>query len=216
MVMGNYLTISKWRPNFSPSNNVIAGTLVWVRFPGLTLEMFDEKTLMWMGNSMGKALKVDICTSSAIRGKYAKVCIEVTLDRPLKPNVMVYGKRYVVEYEGLTRICFTCGQYGHRAANFPRNKPPAAESEHQVEGPSASSKHHSTNTNPFSSWMMPAHVRQRQEQQQRRMQHRAKISKANRAMNIQIERELQPGRGRRPNVTGGPRVNGGFRTQFAA
>lgn len=46
MVMGNYLTISKWRPNFSPSDNVIASTLVWVRFVGLPLEMFEEKTLV--------------------------------------------------------------------------------------------------------------------------------------------------------------------------
>lgn len=67
MVMGNYLTITKWRPNFSPSNNIITSTLVWVRFPGLPLEMFKEKTLMWMGNSVGKALKkVDICTTTTI------------------------------------------------------------------------------------------------------------------------------------------------------
>lgn len=109
MVMGNYITITKWRPNFSPSDHVLISTLVWVLFHRLPLEMFEEKTLMWMGNSVGRALKVDIGTCTVTRGKYAKVCLEVELDKPLKPNVMVYGKRYAVEYEGLIKICFKCG-----------------------------------------------------------------------------------------------------------
>lgn len=86
------------------------------------MEMFEERTLMWMGNSIGKAIKVDICTTDAVRGKYAKVCVEVNLDKPLKPNVMVYGRRYALEYEGLLCICFHCGQYDHRAAECSRNR----------------------------------------------------------------------------------------------
>lgn len=50
-----------------------------------------------MGNSIGKAVKVDICTNNVVRGKYANVCVEVDLDKPLKSNVMVYGRRYAVE-----------------------------------------------------------------------------------------------------------------------
>lgn len=69
MVMGNYITITKWRPNFSPSDHVLISTLVWVRFPQLPLEMFEEKTLMWMGNSVGRVLKVDIGTCAVTRGK---------------------------------------------------------------------------------------------------------------------------------------------------
>lgn len=169
-----------------------------------------------MGNSVGKALKVDICTSSAIKGKYAKVCVEVDLARPLKPNLMVYGKRYSVEYEGLTRICFTCGQYGHRATKCSRNKQSVAELKQKERSSSETSKQHNTNANPFDPWMMSAHVRRRQEQQQRRLQHRAKISDANRAMKAHIERELQSGRERRPNVIGDPKINNGTRTQFIA
>lgn len=60
MIMGYYLTITKWCPNFQPSENVIANMLVRVRFTTLTLEMFEDKTLMWMGNSKGKAVKDDI------------------------------------------------------------------------------------------------------------------------------------------------------------
>lgn len=207
MVMGNYLTITKWRPNFSLIDNVIARTLVWVRFPGLLLEMFEEQTLMWMGNSVGKAIKVDICTSSAVRGKYAKVCVEVALNRPLKPNVMVYGKRYAVEYKGLTRICFTCGQFGHRSATCPRNQPTVVASESLEARNCDTTQQHSTNATPYDPWMMPAHVRRRQEQQQKRMQQRAKISEANRALNAQIERELHSGQNRGPDVTGGTKVN---------
>lgn len=104
MVMGNYLTITKWRLNFSLLEHVLARTLVWVCFTSLSLEMFEEKILMWVGNSVGKAVKVDICTNDMVRGKYAKVCVEVELDKLLKPNVMAYGRRYAVEYEGLIQI----------------------------------------------------------------------------------------------------------------
>lgn len=97
MVLGYFLTITKWRPNFSPSQNTITTTMVWLRLPKLPLEMFEEKTLMWMGNSVGKALKVDICTSTTARGRSAKLCVEVDLDKPLKPNVMVYSQMFAIE-----------------------------------------------------------------------------------------------------------------------
>lgn len=46
MVMGHYLTVSKWRPNFVPSDNEITMTLVWLCSPTLPLELFNETTLM--------------------------------------------------------------------------------------------------------------------------------------------------------------------------
>ncbi|KAI5664825.1 hypothetical protein M9H77_24148 [Catharanthus roseus] len=52
IILGRYLTISKWRPNFSPVDNTISSTLVWVRFSGLPLELFDKVLLVdplkWM------------------------------------------------------------------------------------------------------------------------------------------------------------------------
>lgn len=58
MVMGHYLTIVKRRPNFRITD-AITSTLIWVRFPKLSIEMFSEKVLFGMGNTMGKTVKID-------------------------------------------------------------------------------------------------------------------------------------------------------------
>lgn len=63
---------------------------VWIRFPGLPIEYYDEKLLMAMGNTIGKALKVDSNTSYAARGKFARVCIElVWMDNSSMLNIRV-------------------------------------------------------------------------------------------------------------------------------
>lgn len=77
-----------------------------------------------MGNSIGKAVKVDIYTNDVVQGKKdAKVCVELDLNKPLKPNVMVYDRRYALEYKGLLKICFRCGHYDHRVKACPQNNP---------------------------------------------------------------------------------------------
>lgn len=85
-------------------------TLVWVRFPKLLLEMFKESTLLSMGNTIGKVVKVDMTTTDVARGRFARVCVEIDLDRPLLPSLMIMGRVVQVEYEGLTKMCFLCGR----------------------------------------------------------------------------------------------------------
>lgn len=62
LILGHYLTVTKWRPNFRPSMESVDSTLVWVRFPGLPLEFFDEEVLYALGNAVGKAIKIDATT----------------------------------------------------------------------------------------------------------------------------------------------------------
>lgn len=57
MILGSYLTIRKWCPDFDPEAGVVASTLVWAGFPNLPVEYFRESTLMKCGNLIGKQLK---------------------------------------------------------------------------------------------------------------------------------------------------------------
>lgn len=86
-MMGHYITICKWRPNLMPTDEDITTTIVWVRVPLLPIEMFTEEQLMMMGNTVGKAIKVDTTSTVAARGKYAHVCVELNLNRPFVPRV---------------------------------------------------------------------------------------------------------------------------------
>lgn len=115
VIQGHYLTVNKFHPGFFPSAAMPSSTLVWVRIPRLPLELFNENFLMRLGNKLGKAVKVDHNTMLSARGKYARVCIEIDLQKPLVPAIIMNDHELIVEYENLHQICFTCGRYGHRA-----------------------------------------------------------------------------------------------------
>lgn len=63
----------------------------------------------------------------ATRGKFARVCVEMDLSRPLKPRFSLEGNCYTIEYESLHSFCFLCGRVDHRkeACRFKtQNAPP--------------------------------------------------------------------------------------------
>lgn len=91
MVLDHYLTISKWKSNFKPGENEVRTTLVWLRFPSLPLEMFVETNILRVGNAVGRAVKVDLITADMIKGWYARVCVELDLNGPLPPNILIWG-----------------------------------------------------------------------------------------------------------------------------
>ena len=66
-----------------------------------------------IGNLVGKTLKVDSRTYLTERGKFARICVELDLDKKLWTAIRIFGKELIVEYEGLHKICFCCGKYGH-------------------------------------------------------------------------------------------------------
>lgn len=108
---------------------------------------------MDVGNTVGKAIKVDLTTQDASRAKFARVCVEVNLARPLLPSVTIYGYRQPVEYEGLHQICFKCGQYGHKlelctaVTELPSTDPSTASSSHGPSNPGGESS--------YGPWMLP-------------------------------------------------------------
>lgn len=86
-MLGHYMIVAKWRPNFHPSKETISRTAMWIRLPGLPLELFDETILMRAGGKLGKALKVDKNTMVTLRGRFARICLEIDLRRPLTPKL---------------------------------------------------------------------------------------------------------------------------------
>lgn len=83
------------------------------------MELFEEEVFYAMGNAIGKAVKIDDTTLIVCRGRYVRVCVEVNLNEPLVPFIIVLGTQQRVEYEGLHIICFGCGKYGHREDGCP-------------------------------------------------------------------------------------------------
>ncbi|CAN1218193.1 hypothetical protein LINPERPRIM_LOCUS1264 [Linum perenne] len=59
-------------------------------------------------------VRLDMATSEGARARYARVCVEVDLSRPLLGKYVIEDKVYLFEYESLDNICYSCGLYGHK------------------------------------------------------------------------------------------------------
>ncbi|XP_075659332.1 uncharacterized protein LOC142629265 [Castanea sativa] len=65
------------------------------------------------GDSAKPVLHIDSYTASGTKESYARLCVQVYLERPLI-NVVRIGKcRQAVLYEGISALCFSCGRLVH-------------------------------------------------------------------------------------------------------
>ncbi|KAJ7964336.1 Zinc ion binding nucleic acid binding protein [Quillaja saponaria] len=119
MIMGHYRTVRKWRPNFRPKMDTIKSTAVWLRLLGFPLEFYDEHILLTIVNTIGKAIKVGANTKLMTKARFAKICVELDLNKPLKPKILFNGEWLKVEYDGIQLICFSCGMQGHKDGACP-------------------------------------------------------------------------------------------------
>ncbi|XP_028754830.1 uncharacterized protein LOC114714268 [Neltuma alba] len=114
--------VQRWTPHFDPYNNPLRRIATWIRIPNIPLHCYNKTFITRLGNKVGKTLKVDLKTltenstrfSNVERGRFARVCVELDLQKKLVPRVIAANSIYNVEYEGLYLICFACGRYGHR------------------------------------------------------------------------------------------------------
>nr|XP_025703040.1 myb-like protein X [Arachis hypogaea] len=84
-IYDHYLAVRLWEPNFNPLLTFIDKITAWIRLPGLPIEL----------------------------GKFARLCVEVDLTKPLLGVYMIKGKLYQIEYEGIHQLCFLCGRIDH-------------------------------------------------------------------------------------------------------
>ncbi|XP_019180087.1 PREDICTED: uncharacterized protein LOC109175269 [Ipomoea nil] len=117
MILDHYVVVQEWEPNFSPYNNKTKKLLAWVRFPDLPIEYFDEDFLKKIGKTVGRPIKIDTATHLASKGKFARLCVEIDISKPLLSKFVLNFMEWTIEYEGIHLICFNCGCYGHRSEN---------------------------------------------------------------------------------------------------
>ncbi|KAF7831289.1 ribonuclease H [Senna tora] len=121
IILDHYLIIRPWTSLFDPEEQ-IQKIAAWVHLPDLPIELYDDKFLYTLGSLIGKVLKIDVNTSQQLRGKFARLCVELDLSKPLLSQYYVHGRHRKIEYEGLHLICFECGVYGHDSEHCPVKK----------------------------------------------------------------------------------------------
>lgn len=96
-IADHYLIVQRWRPFFSLTASISQKVVVWVRIPNLPIELCNEKLLPRIGNTIGNMLKIDKVTSLQSRGKFARICVELDLDKSLASHFYLRGKKLVLD-----------------------------------------------------------------------------------------------------------------------
>jgi len=99
------------------------------------LELYEAEVLKQIGDAIGKVLCIDAYTALEARGKYARLCLQVDINKPLI-NIVLIGKfEQQVVYEGIHKLCFACGRIGHKKDDCPHTirKPVSLEREENGE-----------------------------------------------------------------------------------
>nr|POF20885.1 uncharacterized protein CFP56_76508 [Quercus suber] len=111
---GHFLSIRPWEPFFKPDSACVSSIAVWVRLHQLPMELYELEVLKQIGEAIGKVLRIDSQTAMEARGRYARLCIQLDVTKPLIDTVLIGQFEQPVVYEGIHRLCFSCGRLGHR------------------------------------------------------------------------------------------------------
>ncbi|CAN0881742.1 hypothetical protein LINGRAHAP2_LOCUS14410 [Linum grandiflorum] len=132
----------------------VTTTMVWVTLPDLPIEFYNPIAITRIASRIVKPVRVDRATQEGARGKYARVCVEVDLSKPLLPKYKLEGVTYLVVCEGFHKICTKCGMFGastYSCCCFEQREPiPPNHAPMETQQP----RDHS-NGQVFGDWMMP-------------------------------------------------------------
>nr|POF06076.1 uncharacterized protein CFP56_38217 [Quercus suber] len=115
----HFLSLRPWEPFFKPSTANVSLITVWIRLNELPIELYEIEVLKEIGESIGKVLRIDSHTAMEARGRYARLCVQVDINRPLVNSMLIGRFEQVVTYEGINKLCFSCGRIGHKVEACP-------------------------------------------------------------------------------------------------
>ncbi|KAK2661696.1 hypothetical protein Ddye_000270 [Dipteronia dyeriana] len=113
VIANKYLVTQRWRPNFVPGEDTIQSMPIWVRLSKLLMEWMDFDLLWSIGGMFGRMCKVDSITMNLAEGRFARICVEIDISKPLLGSLSIDDRIIRVEYESLGLICCKYGRYGH-------------------------------------------------------------------------------------------------------
>ncbi|XP_028757803.1 uncharacterized protein LOC114716908 [Neltuma alba] len=124
------ILVQRWMPYFDPFKNQLGRIVTWVRLPDIPMHCYNSHCITKVGERIGRPFQVDLNTlldrmdsnAKVERGRYARLCVELDLQKQLVPRLIVANEAFNMGHEGLNLICFECGIYGHRREVCPWKK----------------------------------------------------------------------------------------------
>ncbi|XP_075633969.1 uncharacterized protein At4g02000-like [Castanea sativa] len=115
----HFLSIRPWELDFRPVMANISSIAVWIRLNELPIEYYNEGALHQIRKMIGNILRVDTHTTSEARGRFARLCVQVDVNKPLVTTILIGKFERPIYYEGIQKLCFGCGRMGHKHEHCP-------------------------------------------------------------------------------------------------
>ena len=119
LLVSIFLAIRQWEPEFKASIAMLSSVAVWVRLLELPIEFYEPSALLKIGRAIDPVLRIDSHTANGERGRFARLCVQVNLDKPLVRKLYLSKLAQNVLYEGINTLCFSCGRIGHKIETCP-------------------------------------------------------------------------------------------------
>ena len=99
--------IQSFHSNFFP-------VVVWARLPKLPIEFYDPTSLLKIGKAIGLVLRIDSHTVNGARGRFARLCVQVNLDKPLIRTVYIGKLAQSIQLRALVPFVSRVGELDTR------------------------------------------------------------------------------------------------------
>lgn len=110
--------VKPWTSSMSYSKDHLSSLPIWVKFPGLDVRYWGEKSLTKIASMIGPILRVDGATTNKDRMMYARVLVDVNVSQGLYDELFFENEHgelisQKVEYVWKPLRCNRCAQFGH-------------------------------------------------------------------------------------------------------
>ena len=102
----HFLAIKPWEPYFRASGDNLTFVAIWGRFLDLPIEFYDLEVLKEIGSAIGPILQIDSYMATGLRGNYARLYIQIDINKPLITSIRIGRMVQQVKYEGIYTLCF--------------------------------------------------------------------------------------------------------------
>nr|POE93730.1 uncharacterized protein CFP56_30503 [Quercus suber] len=109
----HFLAIRQWEPEFQASSTTLSSVAMWIRLLELPIEFYEHNALLKISRAIGLVLCIDAHTANGAKGRFACLCVQINLDKPLVRTIYLGRLKQSIQYEGIGTLCFECGRIGH-------------------------------------------------------------------------------------------------------
>nr|XP_009591529.1 uncharacterized protein LOC104088537 [Nicotiana tomentosiformis] len=119
MLNNKPIIVKMWSANFDFNKEVLQTILVWVKYPNLLLNCWENRSLSRISSGLRIPLYVDACTTQVDRISYARVLVEMDVTKELPRSIKVTdpnGREFIQEiaYDWVPEFYTKCMQVGHK------------------------------------------------------------------------------------------------------